>query len=163
EGSFFLSVVMVLYTSWSLGSVTRAVVIAVFAAAAPWFVVTYGAPDSGIGWNAWATAHGFTYVLGRTLHRQRMLIAQLEAARHARPTRAAPGPRRGGARAARRGGGRSIEPRPDPRDRGRAAGRRTGDRPGARRVCRPAGTRRGVPQRGARGGGGAGQRRHRNR
>lgn len=88
EGAFFLSVVMVLYTSWSLGSVTRAVLVAGFAAAAPWLVATQLAPDSGIGWYPWATAHVFTYVLGRTLHRQRVLIAQLEAARQALAVRA---------------------------------------------------------------------------
>ncbi|HEX2119525.1 MAG TPA: sensor histidine kinase, partial [Acidimicrobiales bacterium] len=44
-------------------------------------VARHLAPGSGIGWNAWVAAHLFTFVLGRTLQRQRRLIEQLEAAR----------------------------------------------------------------------------------
>ncbi|MET0727383.1 MAG: histidine kinase [Acidimicrobiales bacterium] len=94
EGTFFLTVIMVLYTSWTLGSVTRAVVIAAVAALAPWLVASELAPGSGIGWNAWAMAHVFTFVLGRTLQRQRALIAQLEAAREALATQAVADERR---------------------------------------------------------------------
>jgi signal transduction histidine kinase len=81
EGVFFLSVIMVLYTSWTLGSVTRAAVIAVVASVGPWMVATQLAPSAGIGWTAWVLAHTFTFVLGRTLRRQRTLIDELEAAR----------------------------------------------------------------------------------
>jgi signal transduction histidine kinase len=83
EAAFFLSVVMVLYAAWSLGSLTRAVLITAVAAVMPWVVARHLAPGSGIGWNAWATAYLFTFVLGRTLQRQRRLIDQLEAARRA--------------------------------------------------------------------------------
>jgi len=83
EGTFFLSVLMVLYVAWSLGSLTRATLVAVVAASMPWFVADRLAPGSGIAWQPWVMAHLFTFVLGRTLHRQRLLIDQLEAARQA--------------------------------------------------------------------------------
>lgn len=83
EGTFFLSATMVLYVAWGLGSLTRATLIAVVAGSMPWFVADQLAPESGIAWQPWAMAHLFTFVLGRTLHRQRMLIDQLEAARQA--------------------------------------------------------------------------------
>lgn len=83
EGTFFLSATMVLYAAWGLGSVTRATLIAVVAASMPWFVADRLAPEAGIAWQPWVMAHLFTFVLGRTLHRQRMLIDQLEAARQA--------------------------------------------------------------------------------
>ena len=83
EGAFFLSVTMVLFTASSLESFTRAVVIMVIAAAAPWFVAEHVAPESGITWYPWATAHVFTFLLGRALHKQQTLIGELEQARHA--------------------------------------------------------------------------------
>ena len=83
EGALFLSVTMVLYTSWSLRSLTRAIAITVGAAAGPVVVARILAPGSGIGWYAWVLAHAFTFALGRTLQRQRVLIEQLEAARQA--------------------------------------------------------------------------------
>jgi signal transduction histidine kinase len=83
EGAFFLSVTMVLYAAWSLGSVVRAVAITVVAAVAPWFVAVHLVPGSGIGWHAWTVAHVLLFVLGRTLHRQRQLIEQLASARQA--------------------------------------------------------------------------------
>ena len=88
EGAFFLSVTMVLYVAWSSGSLTRATLVTVVAAAAPWLVSARLAPASGIGWDPWLMAHAFTFVLGRTLHRQRALIDQLEAARQALATQA---------------------------------------------------------------------------
>src|SRR5690606_22501910 len=53
------------------------------ATAVPWLVATHLAPESGIDWYPWAVANVFVFVLGRTLHRQRTLIDQLESARQA--------------------------------------------------------------------------------
>ncbi|MDQ3294711.1 MAG: histidine kinase, partial [Actinomycetota bacterium] len=83
EGSFFLVVMMVLYTGSQLGSTTRAAVIVAAAALAPWLVNEALDPDGGIGWTAWSSASVFTFSLGRVLRRQAALIAQLEAARNA--------------------------------------------------------------------------------
>jgi signal transduction histidine kinase len=83
EGSFFLIVTMVLSVSWSLGSLARAALIATVAGVAPWFVAEHLVPEEDIGWVPWATASVFTFVLGRALHRQAVLIAALEAARRA--------------------------------------------------------------------------------
>lgn len=83
EGAFFLSVMMVLYVSWHLGSLTRAVLILAVSAAMPWLVATTMLPQHQIGWTSWTGAHVFTFALGRTLHRQQALIAQLEQARGA--------------------------------------------------------------------------------
>ena len=83
EGTFFLVVMMTLYTSWHLGSLTRAVTIAVVAGAMPWVVAVWLVPGSGISWTPWASANLFTFSLGRLLGRQQMLIGQLERAREA--------------------------------------------------------------------------------
>ena len=83
EGSFFLVVLMVLYVAWQLGSTSRATVIAVAAAVAPWLVAMHLAPDDDIGWTAWTSACVFTFALGRVLRRQQALIDQLEQARNA--------------------------------------------------------------------------------
>lgn len=88
EPSFFLSVTMVLYTSWHLGSTSRAVLILAAAAAMPWLVSTTLVPEADIGWVAWTAASGFTFALGRALRRQQILIEQLEAARSALATQA---------------------------------------------------------------------------
>jgi signal transduction histidine kinase len=80
ETAFLLTIVMVLYTAWTLGSLTRAVAIAAAAMVAPWLVAEHLAPDSGIAWNPWVMPHVLTFLLGRTLRRQRVLIVQLEAA-----------------------------------------------------------------------------------
>ena len=82
EGSFFLIVNMVLAVAWRLESTTRAAVIAAVAAAAP--VVASTLMDvRDIGWEAWLAASIFTFVLGRLVHRQQVLISQLEEARQA--------------------------------------------------------------------------------
>jgi len=81
EGTFFLTVMAVLYASWHLGSTTRSLAIVGASAAAPWFVAHHMVPDSGIGWTAWSSASVFTFALGLTLRRQRSLITQLEQAR----------------------------------------------------------------------------------
>lgn len=85
EGALFLNVVMVLYVSWYLGSTTRAVLIAAVSAAGPWLVAVVGdtVAREEIGWPPWILANGFTFVLGRTLQRQRRLIAELGRARRA--------------------------------------------------------------------------------
>lgn len=83
EGAFFLGVLVTLYTSWHLGSVTRAALIAAVSAALPLLVDVWLAPDAGFNWMAWTTANVFTFSLGRLLARQDRLIAQLEAAREA--------------------------------------------------------------------------------
>ena len=88
EGAFFLSVTMVLYVAWFSGSLTRATLVTVVAAVAPWLVSERLAPGSEIGWMPWLMAHAFTFALGRTLHRQRALIDQLETARQALATQA---------------------------------------------------------------------------
>ena len=81
EVSFFLGVMITLYAGWHLGSLTRAVAVAVVSAASPWLVA--GAPGIDLSWTPWVAAHAFTFVLGRSLRRQRSLIDQLEAAREA--------------------------------------------------------------------------------
>ena len=82
EGTFFLSVMMVLATAWHLGSLTRAVTIAVVAAAVPPLVAGW-VPGAEIGWEAWTSAVLFTLSMGRLLYRQERLIEALEAARQA--------------------------------------------------------------------------------
>lgn len=83
EGAFFLSVTAVLYTSWTLRSRLRAVLIVVAAVVVTWVVAERLAPQEQMSWHPWAVAHLFTFLLGRTLLRQRELIDQLEAARQA--------------------------------------------------------------------------------
>jgi signal transduction histidine kinase len=81
EGAFFLVATMVLYTSWTLGSWTRAMLIALVATLVEWWVADIIIPEHGITWQPWAMANIFTCVLGRTLWHQRALIAQLEETR----------------------------------------------------------------------------------
>ncbi|HEX6418896.1 MAG TPA: histidine kinase [Acidimicrobiales bacterium] len=83
EGVFFLNVIMVLYVAWTTGSLVRAGLVAAAAAATPWLVADVLVPEAGISWYPWGMAHLFVFVLGRTLHQQRSLIDQLEAARQA--------------------------------------------------------------------------------
>jgi signal transduction histidine kinase len=83
QGAFFLGVTMVIYVAWSLASVTRATAITAVATAVPWLVATHLAPEADLDWHPWVMAHVFVFALGRTLHRQRALIDQLEAARQA--------------------------------------------------------------------------------
>lgn len=83
EGALFLNVMMVLYSSWYLGSTTRAVLIAAATAGIPWMAATASGSDDGISWSVWTLACGFTLLLGRSLHRQRRLIEDLERARQA--------------------------------------------------------------------------------
>jgi signal transduction histidine kinase len=82
EGTFFLSVMMVLATAWHLGSLTRATLIAGVAAAIPPWVASV-LPDADIGWEAWTSAVVFTLSMGRLLYRQERLIEALEDAREA--------------------------------------------------------------------------------
>ena len=83
EGTVFLIVNMVLYTSWYLGSTTRAVAIMAVSATVPWLVATQLASTAEIGWAAWTTATALTFTLGRVLRSHRELIEQLEAAQQA--------------------------------------------------------------------------------
>jgi signal transduction histidine kinase len=83
EVTWFLSVIMVLYIAWHLGSLTRAVVIAVAAAFMPFALSNWLVPDDGIAWTPWVAATVFTFALGRVLRRQQALIEQLERAREA--------------------------------------------------------------------------------
>ncbi|MGH9165749.1 MAG: sensor histidine kinase [Acidimicrobiales bacterium] len=83
EASLFLSVNMVLYVSWQLGSLLRAAVILAVATASPLLIAEVFAPESGISWTSWAMACAFVFLLGRVLHRQQLLIDQLEQARGA--------------------------------------------------------------------------------
>jgi signal transduction histidine kinase len=80
EVAFFLGVLVTLYAAWHLGSLTRAAVVVAISAATPVFVSAM-VPEEEIAWTAWVAANVFTFVLGRNLRRQRMLIEQLEAAR----------------------------------------------------------------------------------
>ena len=57
-------------------------------AAMPWAVTEVFVPGSGIAWTPWTTACVFMFALGRTLHRQRRLIDELEQARRALATQA---------------------------------------------------------------------------
>ena len=88
EGSFFLAALMVLYTSWNLGSVIRSAGITAVSAATPWVVAELLVPGSGIAWTPWTMACVFMFALGRTMHRQRRLIDELERARQALATQA---------------------------------------------------------------------------
>jgi signal transduction histidine kinase len=81
EGSFFLIAIAVLYTSAFLGSTTRAALIAVVGSLVEWVVVVKVVPEAGIVWQPWVMANAFTFVLGRTLRHQRLLIEQLEETR----------------------------------------------------------------------------------
>ncbi|MGI8808049.1 MAG: sensor histidine kinase [Acidimicrobiales bacterium] len=83
EISMFLLPMMVLYVAWHLGSVIRTGCITAVAAATPWMVATVLAPEAGITWTPWTAANVFTFVLGRALYRQQVLIGELEAARGA--------------------------------------------------------------------------------
>ena len=83
EASQFLIVVMVLYVSWHLSSMTRAGLILAVSAASPWLIAEVLVPNSGITWTPWSSACVFTFLLGRELRRQAALIDQLEQARNA--------------------------------------------------------------------------------
>ena len=83
EGTFFLTVLVVLYAAWQLGSTTRALVILAVTAAAPWVVAHVLAPDSDIGWAAWTSTCFFTFAMGKGLRRQQLLIEELKG--HGRP------------------------------------------------------------------------------
>lgn len=83
EAALFLIANMVLYVSWHLGSLTRAAVILAPAVAAPLLIAEVFAPESEIAWTLWATACAFLFLLGRALHRQQLLIDELEQARGA--------------------------------------------------------------------------------
>jgi signal transduction histidine kinase len=83
EPMMFLSVMLILYLSANLESTVRAAIITVVAAAGPWFAGEVLAPDEGIGWYVWTMAHVFTFLSGRLLYRQRILIDELDRARQA--------------------------------------------------------------------------------
>ncbi len=82
EVSLFLIVVMVLYTSWNLGSTLRAALIAGVAVATS-LAIAISLDDDTISWPPWVAANLFTFALGRNLHRHQMLIDELEATREA--------------------------------------------------------------------------------
>jgi signal transduction histidine kinase len=82
EVGLFLGVLVTLYSAWHLGSLTRAVIVLAMSAAVPW-IVSRATPEESIAWTPWVAANAFTFVLGRNLRRQRMLIDQLKAARQA--------------------------------------------------------------------------------
>jgi signal transduction histidine kinase len=83
EGSLFLLPFMVLYVAWHVGSLPRAGAVLAVGAAAPWFVATVLVPEADLSWTPWTSANVFTFLLGRALHRQQVLIGQLEEARGA--------------------------------------------------------------------------------
>ncbi|HET6950679.1 MAG TPA: histidine kinase [Acidimicrobiales bacterium] len=82
EVAFFLGVLVSLYAAWHLGSLTRAVVVLVVSVAVP-LTVAAAVPEEDIAWTPWVAANVFTFLLGRDLGRQRLLIERLEAAREA--------------------------------------------------------------------------------
>jgi signal transduction histidine kinase len=86
ELSLFLVVTATLYAAWHLGSTLRAAAVAVASCVAIWWASQRTV--DGFSWQPWVTAEVFVWVLGRTLFRQRALIAQLEAAREALAVRA---------------------------------------------------------------------------
>jgi signal transduction histidine kinase len=81
EGAFFLIALAVLAAAASLGSFTRAVVIAVVGTLVEWIVTAKLVPEAGILVQPWAIANVFTLTLGRTVRHQRLLIEQLEQTR----------------------------------------------------------------------------------
>ncbi len=81
EIAFFLLVLTSLYAAWYLQSLVRAAGVLVLTAVSPWLVAEVLVPDEGLQWTPWTSATVFVFVLGRTLQRQRALIAELEAAR----------------------------------------------------------------------------------
>lgn len=87
EGTLFLIVNMVLAVSWRLASTRRAALIAVVAAVTP-LLVSVRMEHRDIGWEAWLVASIFTFVVGRLLRRQQVLIDQLNEARDALAARA---------------------------------------------------------------------------
>jgi signal transduction histidine kinase len=82
EVAFFLGVLVTLYAAWHLGSRTRAMAVLAMSAAAPW-IVSAAVPEEEIAWTPWVAANVFTFLLGRNLRSQQMLIEQLEVAREA--------------------------------------------------------------------------------
>jgi signal transduction histidine kinase len=82
EVAFFLGVLVTLCAASHLGSLTRAAAALAISAVVPW-IVSAAVPEEEIAWTPWVAANVFTFVLGRNLRRQRMLIEQLEAAREA--------------------------------------------------------------------------------
>ena len=82
EIGLFFVVVMVLYSAWHLGSTTRAVVI-LLAAVATTLGVSLHLGGDAVNWTPWVAADVFTFVLGRNLRRQRLLIDELESTRDA--------------------------------------------------------------------------------
>ncbi|MGH9214206.1 MAG: sensor histidine kinase [Acidimicrobiales bacterium] len=87
EVALFLGVLVTLYSAWHLGSLVKALVVMAGTALCP-FVVSVANPEAEIGWTPWVAASVLTFVLGRNLRRQRVLIEQLEAAREALAERA---------------------------------------------------------------------------
>jgi signal transduction histidine kinase len=82
EVALFLSVLATLSVAWHLGSVSKALVVMGAAASAP-LLVSIEIPEEEIAWTPWAAANVVVFVLGRSLRRHRMLIAELEEAREA--------------------------------------------------------------------------------
>ena len=82
EVALFVGVLATLYAAWHFGSLTKALLCMAVAAIAP-LVVSKAIPEEEIAWTPWAAANVLTFVLGRNLQRQRVLIEQLEAAREA--------------------------------------------------------------------------------
>lgn len=82
----FLSVTMLLYVAAEEPSSLRAAAIAVVLAVLPFAVAVI--VDDQQGWVEWTLAHGFTWSIGRLIHRQRALITELEEARRALADRA---------------------------------------------------------------------------
>jgi signal transduction histidine kinase len=83
ELSQFLIPIMVLYVAWHMGSRTRAGLILAVAGAAPWLIATVLVPEEDMTWTPWTVADVFTFLLGRALYRQQVLIDELEQARGA--------------------------------------------------------------------------------
>jgi signal transduction histidine kinase len=81
EIGFFLIVIAVLYGAWHSGSLARALLMLVVGASVPWLLAE--PLDSDIGWTPWVSACVFTFVMGRNLRRQQILIDRLEATQHA--------------------------------------------------------------------------------
>ncbi len=81
ELSIFLIATVTLYASWLLGSAIRSVWIAV--ACSGGIIAASVVSGDGFSWPPWIGAELLLVVVGRTLHRQDLLVDELEAARGA--------------------------------------------------------------------------------
>ena len=83
EGALFLPVLMVLAVGARVANPVRAWAIALSSAAAVPIVAAAAGAVNQIGWEPWMAAHLFTFILGRLVRRQALLIEELNDTREA--------------------------------------------------------------------------------